>query len=51
MRMVGELVFVQRYVNAIVDGWDQAVIYVRFLLCNYLLSASINLAATVDSGY
>jgi len=26
VRMVGELVFVQRYVNAIVDGWDQAVI-------------------------
>lgn len=31
VRMIGELVFVRKYVNATVDGWDHAVIYVRFL--------------------
>ena len=31
VRMMGELVFVRRYVDATVEGWDHAVIYVGFL--------------------
>ena len=34
VRMVGELAFAQRYVNATVDGQEQAVIHVRLPVCN-----------------
>ena len=53
VRMVGELVFVWRYVNATVDGWDQAVIHVRFLYVTLISKYTVMLilAATVNSGY
>jgi len=34
VRMVGELAFAQRYVNATVDGQEHAVIHVRLPVCN-----------------
>lgn len=34
VRMVGEFAFAQRYVNATVDGQEQAVIHVRLPVCN-----------------